>query len=155
MATATSAVPHAPGAVAAGAPVDPQTLPDHSGQRRAYAVEFFAPPAPQIGDVRSADATLKQGKRPKSLVVRLAIGALVAGLIIGAFHWATSFIERRGDAEMVLYVGYGLAALALVIHMWVTRFKATCTYVGERGVVRYTLKGSPERAPAVELLLFD
>ena len=152
MTSATAPVPHAP---AAGAAVDPQTLPDHSGQRRAHAQEFFAPPPPQIGTVSSAESTLNQGKRPMPLIVRLLLAAVAAALVLGAFYALASLIERRRDREPVVMLGYIVAGIALIVTVWLTRFKAYCTYVGDRGVVRYTLTRSRDAAPAIELLKFE
>jgi hypothetical protein len=137
------------------AQADVEKLPDHSGQRRPFPKDFFAPPPPQIGNVISADSTLRTDKRPKSFIVRLLIGVIVTAAIVGGFMWATSMIDKRSDREAVMTLGYILAALAFAVHMWVSRYKQTCTYVGDAGVVRYTLKGSRSNTPHVDLLVFN
>ncbi|MEA2711033.1 MAG: hypothetical protein QOF78_3634 [Phycisphaerales bacterium] len=144
----------APIAAAPAQPVEIEKIPDHRDRAREYAADFFAPPPPQIGTVISAESSLKQGKGGLPFIVRLIIALLAAGAVVAACMWAASGM-RRQDGESLVIIGYIMAAIAAAIAMFVTRFKARCTYVGERGAIRYTLTRSRNATPKIELLLFD
>jgi hypothetical protein len=154
MTTTETPVPVAPFKQPA-AEADVEKLPDHSGQRRPFPKEFFAPPPPQIGNVISADSDLRQGKNGLPVVVRWLIILAVSGGVFAAFYWFASIQEKRTDRNLIQSWGYILTVLAFVAAWFLTRFRKTCTYVGDAGVVRYTLKGSQNSTPHVDLLVFN
>ena len=128
-------------------------LPDHSGQARSLEVEFFAGPPAEIGTVKSAESTLRPGGQPKPLQVRLLIAAVLCGLIMLGAHW----VSRGADAAermTLLILGMAFGAGAVLITFWATRFKVTCSYVGEQGAAVFTLKGRRESKPSARVLLF-
>jgi hypothetical protein len=129
-------------------------LPDHAGQERLAEVEFFAEPPSEIGKVKSAESTLRPGRQPMLFGVRLLIGAVIGGAIIYAGLWlgrGANQIDRQSFEIMGLVFGFA----ALGITLLATRFRAKCSYVGEQGVVCFTLKGGREGKPTVQLLLFS
>lgn len=130
-------------------------VPDHSGQPRPMDAEFFAPPPPMIGKITSAETSLRQGKGPLSMPVRLTIAALVAGVIIAGMIGLGHLSDvKRQDREILAIIGYIIAAIAAAIVMFVTRFKATCGYVGEEGVAVFTMRRTRDAEPEMEMFLF-
>lgn len=129
------------------------TLPDHRQRQRDWDVELFAAPPPDIGPLRSADSTLRKGNRPKPMVVRVLMGAAFAVVVVLLFSWMAMHFDPSEQQGMRI-LGYALAAVAFYSQVHATRFKAVCTYVGELGAARSTIRGSLEAAPATEVLLF-
>lgn len=128
-------------------------LPDHSGQQRQAEVEFFAEPPPEIGKVKSAESTLRPGREPMSFPVRLLIGVVLGGAIaFGGYYLGRSADEF--DRQTYQGLGYFFGAVALGIALLATRFKVICTFVGEEGTASFTLKGSRDGKPKVQLLQF-
>ena len=128
-------------------------LPDHSGQPRLAEVEFFAEPPVQIGRVLSAESTLRPGRQPIPLGVRLLIGLVLAGVIL---YFTRSVGRGAVPAEREVYQALGLAVAvgALGITLLLTRFKAKCTFVAEDGIACFTLKRRREAQPKAQVLLF-
>lgn len=129
-------------------------LPDHRSEKRGKPVEFLVPPPVEIGPISSAESTLKHGKRPKPLVLRLLMGTIFAGVIVWAFSWATEGV-RSGDRQSIMGLGIAFATLAFAIDMYLTRFSAIFTYVGRDGIARQTIRGSREALPKSQVLLFN
>jgi hypothetical protein len=128
-------------------------LPDHSGQQRPAEVEFFAEPPAEIGKVISAESTLRPGRQPVPFGVRLLIGAVVGGVIFYGALWASSGANPF-DRQIIQILGVLLGLAALGVALLMTRFKAKCSYVGERGAAYFILKGKRDRNPKVQMLLF-
>ena len=128
-------------------------LPDHSGQRRLAEVEFFAEPPAEIGKVKSAESTLRPGREPMALPVRLLIGILAGGVFVfGGYYLGRN--SSQDDRQVFQMIGYFLGAGALGITLLVTRFKVICSFVGEDGTASFTLKGRRDEKPKAQLLQF-
>lgn len=140
-------VPPAP--APAAVPAGPWT--DHGGQPVPDDANFFAPPPPAIGTVRSAWTTLRKGKKPLSgvvfaLLLLTAVGVEAAGVVAGLF-----LIEQT--PLRVLCIMAGLPVLGLLGMFALAGFWNHCTYVGEQGVARFQLYGRSDR-PQEEVMLF-
>jgi len=135
----------------------PDQVPDHSGQPRRVPVEFFAPPPPEIGTLVSADSTLAKGRTPMSPATRWLIAAIVGGVPLLLMLWLASTMTRsaKADRTFVRVVGVVVGLGLFLLVMLLTRFKAVCTYVGEKGAARFSVKGSPSARPRYELLVFS
>jgi hypothetical protein len=123
----------------------PPNVTEHKGDPLAPDSDFFADPPPDIGPIRTAHTSLKQGKRPKSAVMRLAI-ALVCGaaleILLLALDRVADFLgpllgETGPPVALVLLP---IALLAAFIALLATRFRHTCSYVGEQGLAHFTCK---------------
>src|SRR5215475_5698750 len=87
-------------------------LPDHSRQQRATEVEFFAEPPTEIGKVQSAESTLRPGRQPMPLPLRLLIGTVVGGaLLFGGYQLAHDASSADRDTLIILGYVFGAAAL--------------------------------------------
>ena len=132
-----------------------QELQAHSGRDIPEERDFFASPSERIGDILSADSTLKLGDAPKGLVSRLAIilGTAGAGLLMG--YAVTRAIDLpTSGGPFFLWVLGGLFIGFLLGMDW-AGFRGTCTYVGSRGLAEYTLKRSRSAVPKETILCFD
>ena len=128
-------------------------LPDHSGKQRPTEVEFFAEPPAEIGKVKSAESTLRPGRQPMPFQVRLLIGILLGGAIVCGGYWLGHDFDQA-DRQTLQILGYFFGASALGITLLATRFKVTCSFVGEKGSAMFTLKGRRDGNSKVQLLLF-
>lgn len=126
----------------------------HAGVPVEREFDFFASPAQEIGEVVTAESTLRQGKRAMPLLLRLflsmAVGMLTLVLLVGG-AFALRMGLTVGGALVCLLVPFVLSLIVLAA----TGFKHHCSYVGTHGMARYTIKGSREAEPREELFLFD
>jgi hypothetical protein len=83
-----------------------------------------------------------------SLVAVVMVGALVAV----DFHQGG---RLSPDYWVFALIGAMVGAAAFAGICYFTRAQYTCTYVGEAGVARFTLRGSRGRPPRAEVLLFQ
>ncbi|MGC4003225.1 MAG: hypothetical protein QM811_08855, partial [Pirellulales bacterium] len=123
--------------------------------QRLPAADFFAAPPPEIGELVSADTTLRTHKNPLGWGTRISIGASLVVIIIGVAFWIASGQRRPADRTAFQVIGALIALGVFGIAIYVTRFKAVCSYVGKNGMARFTLHGSRESIPSTELLLFN
>jgi hypothetical protein len=126
---------------------------NHAGGRLSPQVDFFAPPPEEIGPVTSAQSTLQRGKEPWSAGARLVLAGLagMAGLLLGA---VLVFVLRvRSDFWQVVWP-FGGGALSLAVALHLTRFRHTCTYVGQEGVARFVCSGRRDRLSTREVFRF-
>lgn len=128
-------------------------LPDHSREPRQHDAEFFAEPPKDIGKLTSAESTLRPGQREKSLAMRLTIACAVGGVFLGGAYWLGS-ISVPDMVDVLHNIGWALGAAGFIGAWFITRFKVVCTFVGEQGIARATLKGQREGVPRMETLLF-
>jgi hypothetical protein len=118
----------------------------HSGIPIDSALDFFALPPPEIGEIRTAASTLKNNKRPMPLVSRLLLCGMIASLGIAALR----LLDLQ---EPVLYT---LLCLVLAPLTWYfTRFRHECSYVGKLGTARRFCKGHRGNVYKTEQFLFD
>jgi hypothetical protein len=134
----------------------PAEVPDLAGRPRTADRVFFAPPPEQIGPLFRAESSLKAGKRPMSAAMRLVIAGLCC--IPSLFFVYLWIVNARNDPDaavmmFILFVVTFLLGLALPLYL--TRFRATCAYVGQLGATRYTLKGKLENKPAAAFIDFQ
>jgi len=128
-----------------------KAAPDHRGEARAFDVELFAAPPPEIGTITSAESTLRPGKEPFSPPVRLLILLLPAAAVFGIV-WVLTQGMRPSERESLRIIGGGMGgAVALLVAWYYTRFKHRCTYVGEGGAALFELRGSRDRTPSAKV----
>jgi hypothetical protein len=135
--------------------IDFEKVPDHRGQPRDVPAEFFAPPAAEIGTILSAESTLRQGRGPKPLVVRLLFAAALGAGIYLVCIWLGSFSNLESDHDGARICAFVLGPLGFLLVIYFTRFNVRCTYVGDRGAARYTLKSRRDADPRADLLIFE
>ena len=129
-----------PAAYPGGRPLS--RYPSHSGRWPDLDAQFFAKPPSDIGSVRSADSTLLDGHEPLDRITRTIIIA-VPSLIAAALLYLSIFGPATRIAPPSLAVASLLAAALSGLLAWLTRFRRHCTYVGERGVARFTTVAPP------------
>jgi hypothetical protein len=112
---------------------------DHVGDPLPPDAYFFAPPPPEIGDVRSAYSSLKSAKAQSLGTARLVgtvIWTAVAGFIgIGVVY---AFAGSRNPVDAIWIV---LAAGVTGLIAFFSCGKASCSYIGSQGTVVYTAFG--------------
>lgn len=129
-----------------------ENIPDHSFKPRDPQREFFAPPPPEILPLVTADSTLKYGKNPISLPVRLIL-VLASAAVLGAGP-ILLFQNDRNARDMGNTLGLIFGIGAPIVIWFLTRFSHQCTYVGQNGLCRYRLKASRTAVPTIEALRF-
>jgi hypothetical protein len=129
-------------------------LPDHSGVKRRWPVDFFAPAPPEIGKLISADSDLRQGKKPIGLVARLLIAVVFAAVVLAIFLACSSAAADRDSRSLIQDFGFICAPIAFVLVLYYSKKKRFCTYVGEQGAARFLYQsgGAP---PTPEILIFE
>jgi hypothetical protein len=133
------------------AAIDLSAVPDHRGEARPAEFEFFADPPGEIGRLLSAESTLKTGQAAMSPAARQAV-ALGTALFVGV---ATLIVMQQlylRALGQLIAVPAGL--LAGAIALFFTRFRRSCTYVGEDGVARFDLVGPPDTPLRSQVLPF-
>ncbi len=123
----------------AGAPITPDQV-------------FFAAPPATIGRVISASSTLSTQPQPSSLVKDSLI-SIGIGLIVGLPAWA---IVSQFTTNFAIAVGLPLiAGIAMAVWLFYESIilTAECSYVGELGIARYSIRGSI--TPKADILLFE
>jgi len=126
----------------------------HAGVPLETETEFFVGPPQDIGQVITADSTLRLGKQPippfLRCVLSLLIGGAVVLLIVGIAVMAGLMLD-----VIIILLGFMGALVVAAIAFFLMRFKHVCSFVGTAGLARYTLKGGREQEPREELLFFE
>jgi hypothetical protein len=124
---------------------------DHVGDPLPPDAYFFAPPPPEIGDIRSAYSSLKSAKA-QSLGTNRLVGTVIWTAVIGFLGIGALFLldGMRNPLNLIWVVL--VAALAGLIAFF-NCGKATCSYVGTLGTARYTALGDPNW-PKSDIFLF-
>jgi hypothetical protein len=115
-------------------------------------MKFFALPPPEIGQVISAESTLKTSTLKGLTLPQIIIG-LLAGLIGAGLGWLLAFIYRMPEAETQALTGF-LGIIFIIITYW-TQLSHRCSYVGENGIAIHTLNGTRNGRPKTEILCFQ
>jgi hypothetical protein len=135
----------------------PATVTEHQGEPLAADGDFFAGPPAEIGTVRTANTSLKQGQMAKSAPVRaaIALGCGVAGFLLAmGFHRMTDLLII--PASLTGTPAWLWAALIGVLpaHFgWrASAFRHTCNFAGDSGCAQYRCEG--ERGRLVQSSVF-
>ncbi len=113
---------------------------DHRGDALQPDRDFFRPPTAQIGRILSAFSTLRVKQLPIPPIIRyVAIGACIAAGAICCL-WGVAHGERM-EGPVMIVGGIGGGGMLVLIAMYLKPTEHRCTYVGERGAVRYRLTG--------------
>ncbi|WP_295614190.1 hypothetical protein [Chamaesiphon sp. GL140_3_metabinner_50] len=120
-------------------------IKSHSGSPLTVDADFFMPPPPTIGELISADTTLKTStSNSMSTAARCTITLLVAVavfiLILLLFHEAIAALITSGILSFLTWNS--------------TQFNHTCSYVGTKGLISHKLLASRSAMPKESLLLF-
>ncbi len=118
----------------------------HMGQPILEESDFFVCPPLEIGRIISAETTLSQTKKATSPSERIKMMGLgfVAMLVLLFCLWRTV-----NHLTIILSILTGFVVYCL------TRFNHSCSYIGERGFVKYTVKGSRASRPKSVVFLFQ
>ena len=134
----------------------PSSVTAHNGEALNPQQVFFHKPPSEIGAVTTAYTGFLTGKRPQpARQVLLAAVCAVAFAALGYFLVGLAF---EGDPQRNQYAALtclGCGALTFVIAYFCFGFKQVCSYVGERGVARFTIKKSLEAPAKAEIFLFE
>jgi hypothetical protein len=129
-------------------------LPDHSGKPQRFTADFFVQPPVEIGQILSAESTLKYGAREMPLWARAGIALAVAAAIMTGGYFLSRGAVRTVKTDLN-NLGIVFAILSLPVSWYLTRFRRSCSYVGNAGVARFTLSGRRTKTPVGEVLLFS
>jgi hypothetical protein len=132
----------------------PADVVGHNGAPVDASREYFQSPPAEIGELLTAHSTLRRGQQPFPLAARLVLVLGLPVAIVFTFSYLADNASRR-NRDGIMILGWSLAVIALLIAWLKTRFKHTCSFVGARGVARYTLKGGRANPPASEVFLFE
>jgi F0F1-type ATP synthase assembly protein I len=130
----------------------PQGLTNHADVELKGDIDLFAPPPDEIGEVLSANSTLKQGTQPWALATRLALGFMVGSILGVIAFFAIMLIEGLPEWMFIIgAIGFGAGCLITVL---VTGFSHTCTYVGREGCARFKCSGNRDNISSTEIFCF-
>jgi hypothetical protein len=134
----------------------PEGLPNHGGEESEPDADFFWPPPPEIGRLVSAHATLRRSQSPWGMTGKAFIAAHVGLILTGALIASDYNQGREPSMDWLFFAALGavVGAIAFGGICYFTRGQYNCTYVGEAGVARFTLRGSRANRPHAEVLLF-
>ena len=137
----------------------PPGVTGHAGEPIPPESNFFVPPPPEIGAVKSAHTSLKAGVKPKSQATRLKLVALWlgVGLVIGFLgRVLLGGLRRPEDLLSLSWVPVGaIFGVIFGFASWLmTRFKHNCSFVGTEGSVEIACKGTPENITTVKPFFF-
>lgn len=124
----------------------PDGVARHAGIPIEPDADFFADPPPEIGEVVSADSTLKATARPWKTSSRIVLGGLAG--------WAGAMMLHYLAVEDWLWEALLFAGIAAIV-WFATGFARSCSYVGRKGVARFKCKGSRSRVRSPEVFLFE
>jgi hypothetical protein len=126
----------------------------HAGMPLESETEFFVAPPQDIGEVITADSTLRYGKQPISPLLRCVLSLVLGAALVLFVGGIVVMSDLKLDPSIILLGclgGFVVAAIAF----FTMGFKHVCTFVGAAGIARYTLKGDREQEPREELLIFE
>ena len=118
-----------------------QDTPGHCGTPRDPGFELFAAPPPEIGQVLSADSTLRAGKDGLSPAIRLILIALSAGVGVGFIAWAFQNVSAQMRPGPIL-AGLVTTGMLPLLTWHFTRFAPKSTFVSREGLYEAKLKGT-------------
>src|SRR5438477_6028987 len=92
----------APGVMAPQSGRLPEGVTEHAGTPIPIDADFFYPPPPAIGQLVSAQTTLRTGKGPRPFAVRLLLAALIAAALGAGIYLLTNSAHSRDAALATL-----------------------------------------------------
>ena len=135
--------------------VPPPGVTGHAGEPIPPDSSFFVPPPPEIGEIRSAYASLKAGAKTRSQGTRITLAVIwvIVPILVAA---AIVFLGGATFEEGVIAFGIAvvLGAVAAVIAWTVTRFKHACEFVGTDGCVVLKCRDAVENVQIEKSLRF-
>jgi hypothetical protein len=123
----------------------------HAGSPIPPDLDFFVAPPAEIGKVVSADSTLTVSTHPLPLGKRFFRSFLV-GVGFACLIWLilNFFIKIQSDLTVL-----GVGTIATVwAYFTFNVFDHKCSYVGEQGIVEYSIRNSRLAQPQVRLMCF-
>ncbi len=120
-------------------------LTRHAGSPIPPERDFFVAPPLEIGQVLSAESTLKTSTQPVSTPLRIII-CLLAGLLGAGISWRLT--------ASAIFTGI-IGSLAVLIAYRKTFFFHYCSYVGKNGIATYAIKGDRHASAKAKILRFQ
>lgn len=124
----------------------PPGVTRHAGVPTEPDADFFADPPEEIGEVLSAESTLKTTKRPWKATSRFVLAGLIGWC--GAMLLPLFGVQETAW-EVVLFL-----LIALIV-WYLTRFDHTCSFVGKNGLARFRCRDGRTRLATSEVFLFE
>ncbi|MDD2465090.1 MAG: hypothetical protein PHI97_13920 [Desulfobulbus sp.] len=134
----------------------PGTKKTHAGEKIANDCVFFAPPPQEIGQVATAQTTLRKNSPLPMLPLAVSYPLTIIGLALGV-SLVLRYLLHGNVAinSMSFVIAVGVVALLIwKINGPLSQFFHECTYVGEKGAVRFTLTNQHKHIVKQEMLLF-
>ncbi len=133
-------------------------LTTHAGGVISPNDDFFADAPPNIGRLFSVHSTLQKGVEPTNWGIRIAFSfmafvftAFILGILIGALQ---SRPFRPENLFLLLGIPFFSGLIVVAIILWWTGFSHTCSYVGSKGIAKFTCSGNRDNVSS-EIFLFE
>ncbi len=126
----------------------------HDGYPLRSAAIAIGDPSPELGQVLSADSTFDIVKPQRSALRRIIYG-LILGFICGGWGLLVPYLQPGPRDNLMYTIGVFFMAIGLYLAWIKTRFEAETNYVGQWGIERCLVRGSPTTPPVRETLLFS
>ena len=131
----------------------PPGVTDHLGEPLGFDADFFVPPPPEIGAIRTADTSLALGGQGLSQWLRVE-RTLAVGLFAGSVAWLLMKLAEPRD-ESAWWIGGVLCGWGAGLLAWgKERYRHACYYVGAHGVARFEAAGAWGTIVEAERFLF-
>ena len=131
----------------------PEGVTTHSRNPIEPTTDFFVVPPPEIGELVSADSSLKTTSRPWKTASRIVLTGLIGwgGYMLADALSKNAFpINQLQTYTIVLC----FTIVLMPISWFLTRFSGICSYVGKDGIARMKCAGARDRMRPQEILLF-
>lgn len=130
-------------------------MTDHAGIALSDTLSFPHRPPAEIGEIITADSTLRHGKIPIPPATRQMMILLPAVLgFLGVRFLMRNYLADDSISDS-LWPPSIAAVLIAAIALYATRFRYSMTYVGQYGIAQYDQKGDLKRFPKIQILVFD
>jgi hypothetical protein len=128
-------------------------IKNHGNEHIPRDVDFFVDPPEEVGPLLSAHSTLRQGKAPWPLALRLLLAAFLfgVGLLLGGLIDVCAHVQ---SVTWLIVWPVVLSVAGALIGMGASGFTHTCTYVGRDGVARYVCSGRRDNLRTSEVFRF-
>lgn len=130
-------------------------IPRHSGDPTEPDFDFFAAPPPEIGQILSAETTLRTKTKPWRLPTRLVLAALLAWAFYMLFDFIGSSAANGKDRDTYQIIGVCGGAVIAFVSWFLTRYSHSCSFVGNLGIAKVAATGSRDNVKPANIFLFE
>ena len=139
--------------------IPPPNVTEHNGEPLTPDLDFFIAPPAEIGAIRSAHTSLKQGERERPVPLRVvlaAVGGVVGFLLTLAFDYLTKILFVVSSITRTPVILWEVIFVPLWVYLgWrASGFQHFCTFAGDRGSAHFRCEHERARVTQTSYFLF-